>query len=54
MHAPGMPGSLAEEMGIDAPGERKFDLGGGAIEGLSEQTTINTAVVNGLGSGIMN
>ena len=49
-HAPGMPGSLAEEMGIDAPGERKFDLGGGAIEGLSEQTTINTAVVNGLGS----
>ena len=45
-----MPGSLAEEMGIDAPGERKFDLGGGAIEGLSEQTTINTAVVNGLGS----
>ena len=50
MNAPGTPGSLAEEMGIDAPGERKFDLGGGAIEGLSEQTTINTAVVNGLGS----
>lgn len=50
MHAPGIPGSLSEEMGVDAEGERKFDLAGAAIEGLSEQTTINTGVVNGLGS----
>ena len=50
MHAPGIPGSLTEEMGVDAPGDRKFDLAGAAIEGLSEQTTINTGVVNGLGS----
>jgi hypothetical protein len=48
--APGMPGSLSEEMGVDAPGERKFDLTGAAIEGLSEQTTINTGVVNGMGT----
>ena len=49
-HAPGIPGSLSEEMGVDAPGDRKFDLAGAAIEGLSEQTTINTGVVIGLGS----
>ena len=49
-HAPGIPGSLAEEMGVEEPGERKFDLAGAAIEGLSEQTTINTGVVIGLGS----
>jgi len=49
-HAPGIPGSLAEEVGVDAPGDRKFDLAGSSIEGASEQTTINTAVVNGLGS----
>ncbi len=49
-HAPGIPGSLSEEMGVDAAGERKFDLAGAAIEGLSEQTTINTGVVIGLGS----
>ncbi|HIF13570.1 MAG TPA: DUF362 domain-containing protein [Dehalococcoidia bacterium] len=49
-HAPGIPGSLSEEVGVDAPGDRKFDLAGSSIEGASEQTTINTAVVNGLGS----
>jgi uncharacterized Fe-S center protein len=49
-HAPGIPGSLSEEMGVAGAGQRKFDLAGAAIEGLSEQTTINTAVVNGLGS----
>ena len=49
-HAPGIPGSLSEEMGVDAPGDRKFDLAGAAIECLSEQTTINTGVVIGLGS----
>ena len=48
--APGTPGSLSEEMGVEAPGERKFDLAGAAIEGLSEQTTINTGVVNGMGT----
>lgn len=48
--APGIPGSLSEEMGVEDPGERKFDLAGAAIEGLSEQTTINTGVVNGLGT----
>lgn len=46
----GTPGSLSEEMGVEGAGERKFDLTGAAIEGLSEQTTINTGVVNGLGS----
>ncbi len=49
-NAPGIPGSLAEEMGVDAAGDRKFDMVGSAIEGPSEQTTINTGVVNGLGS----
>ncbi|MDP7674254.1 MAG: DUF362 domain-containing protein [Dehalococcoidia bacterium] len=48
--SPGIPGSLSDEMGVGDAGERKFDLAGAAIEGLSEQTTINTAVVNGLGS----
>ena len=48
--APGIPGSLSEEMGVEEAGERKFDLAGAAIEGLSEQTTINTSVVNGLGT----
>ncbi|MCH8230689.1 MAG: DUF362 domain-containing protein [Chloroflexi bacterium] len=48
--APGIPGSLSEEMGVEGAGERKFDLAGAAIEGLSEQTTINTGVVNGLGT----
>ncbi len=48
--SPGTPGSLSEEMGVEDAGERKFDLAGAAIEGLSEQTTINTAVVNGLGT----
>jgi uncharacterized Fe-S center protein len=48
--APGIPGSLSEEMGVEGAGERKFDLAGAAIEGLSEQTTINTAVVNDLGT----
>jgi hypothetical protein len=48
--SPGIPGSLSEEMGVEGAGERKFDLAGAAIEGLSEQTTINTAVVNGLGT----
>ncbi len=48
--SPGIPGSLSEEMGVEGAGERKFDLAGAAIEGLSEQTTINAAVVNGLGT----
>ncbi|MBM3956692.1 MAG: DUF362 domain-containing protein [Gemmatimonadetes bacterium] len=48
--APGVRGSRAEDMGVDEPGDVKFDLVSPLLEGLSQQTTINTAALIGLGS----
>jgi len=48
--APGIQGSRAEEMGVDQPGDVKFDMVSPLFEGLSQQTTINTGAMIGLGS----
>ena len=48
--APGVQGSKAEDMGVDGPGDAKFDLVSPLLEGLSQQTTINTGELIGLGS----
>ena len=48
--APGIQGSKAEDMGVDQPGDIKFDLVSPLFEGLSQQTTTDTAELIGLGS----
>lgn len=46
----GMPGSMAEVMGVAAPGTRGRFAAAAALAGASEQIQMNTGVKNGLGS----
>jgi uncharacterized Fe-S center protein len=46
----GIPGSRAEEMGVDGAGDIKFDMVSPVFEGMSQQATINTGELIGLGS----
>ena len=48
--ASGIAGSRSEEMGVESPGDVKFDMVSPLFEGLSQQTTINTGELIGLGS----
>ena len=47
---PGMPGSAAEDFGVDAPGDHKLTVAASMVPGSSEETQLNTGVKNGLGT----
>jgi hypothetical protein len=46
----GMPGSIADDFDLLDPGTRKFETVSATVHGLSEETQINTGVLNGLGN----
>ncbi len=47
---PAMPGGHADELGHSNPGDTKFEGISTMVEGLSEETQVNTGVAIGLGS----
>jgi hypothetical protein len=47
---PGMPGSAAEDFGVDSPGDHKLSMAGSMIPGISEEIQLNAGVRNGLGT----
>ena len=47
---PGMPGSAAEDFGVDAPGDHKLTVAASMVPGSSEETQLNTGIKNGLGT----